>query len=225
MQQNSNITQNDNVDIPEPVSPEVQLTPQPIKKQGGWKSVLSTILIFILAPIIALLLINFVFQSYEVDGDSMETTLQNRDRLIVWKVPLTLAKITNKDYIPNRGDIIVFTKHGLYETSGGGDKQLIKRVIGIPGDRVVVSNGKITIYNRDNPDGFVPDTTLPYGADGSIPYTSGDKDVTIAKGEVFVSGDNRSNSYDSRSFGPIPVKDIIGKLQVRIFPFNKFQIF
>ncbi len=62
----------------------------------------------------------------------MESTLQNRDRLIVWKVPRTIAKVTGKHYIPNRGDIVIFTEAGLSQFGSSETKQLIKRVIGVP---------------------------------------------------------------------------------------------
>lgn len=206
-----------------PVTPLPEAEPTTPKKKGeGWKSVVSTVLIIVSAPLIALLLINFVFQSYEVDGPSMESTLQNGDRLIVWKVPRTIAKIQKKDYIPARGDVIVFTKKGLYEDGTGGDKQLIKRVIGLPGDRVVVSDGVITIYNEEHPDGFNPDQSGLYEI---TQPTGGNVDITVEEGQVFVSGDNRGNSLDSRIFGPIPASDIIGKLEFRIFPFQNFEQF
>jgi signal peptidase I len=192
-------------------------------KKEGWKSISSTLFIIIAAPVIALLLINFVFQSYEVDGPSMETTLQNTDRLIVWKTPRTVAKIKGTDYIPNRDDIIIFKSHGAVDEVGGTDKQLIKRVIGLPGDRVVVSNGKVTVYNDANPNGFNPDADVDHGSNTG--RTDGNIDVTINEDEVFVLGDNRPNSLDSRFFGPVKAHEIVGKLQYRIFPFNKFEQF
>ena len=126
----------------------------------------------------------------------MQNTLQNADKLIIWKIPRTWARITHHDYIPKRGDIIVFTESGLSEFGQNDTKQLIKRVIGLPGDRVVVKDGFLTIYNAANPGGFQPDKTLAYGAD--IPTTSGDIDITLKAGQLFVSGDNRPNSLDSR---------------------------
>src|SRR3989344_8382668 len=80
------------------------------KPSGGWRSVASTLGILIAAPIIALALTAFVFQSYEVDGPSMETTLQNSDRLIVWKLQRSIARLTKKDPIPHRYDVVIFVK-------------------------------------------------------------------------------------------------------------------
>lgn len=195
------------------------------KPPSRWKGAASTIAILIAAPLVALTLTAFVFQSYEVDGPSMETTLQNRDRLIVWKLPKTFARITNSHYIPARGDIIVFVKQGLFEAAGGGQaKQLIKRVIGLPGDRVVVQDNHITIFNDKFPLGFNPDINHDY-SQNIASITSGNVDLVVPEGEVFVNGDNRTNSLDSRAFGTISSNDIVGKLELRIFPINNFKSF
>lgn len=197
--------------------------PPPHKDHEGAKNVISTIAILVIAPLIALCLTAFVFQSYEVDGPSMETTLQNNDRLIVLKLPRTWAKITGHPYIPRRTDIVIFSKSDMYNFEGEGKKQLIKRVIGLPGERVVVKDGLITVYNQQYPDGFQPDKTLSYGS--VITSTTGAMDITLDKNEVFVCGDNRNNSLDSRAFGAVDVKDIVGKLSLRLIPFNKAKSF
>lgn len=201
--------------------PEVMPTPV---KHSRLKGVLSTLAILLIAPLLAVFITAFVFQSYQVDGQSMETTLQNNDRLIIWKLSRTWARLTHKDYTPSRGDVIVFVKKGLYEDGSGKEKQLIKRVIGLPGERVVVKDGIMKVYNKENPEGFSPDATLPYGKviQGT---TDGNVDVTIGAGEVFVCGDNRGNSLDSRYFGPIPEEDIVGKLAARILPINNAEKF
>lgn len=192
-------------------------------KHEGWKNIGSTILILALAPLIAWVMISFVFQSYEVDGPSMEQTLQDSDRLIVLKTGKTAARITNSDYIPKRHEIIIFVKHGLAETGTTNDRQLIKRVIALPGERVVVKEGKVTVYNDEFPQGFNPDADQSYS--GTIGFTSGNIDIQVPQGEVYVMGDNRSNSLDSRVFGPVPSKDIVGKLVFRLFPLNKAESF
>lgn len=189
----------------------------------GWRSVLSTILILALAPIIAWLMITFVFQSYEVDGPSMEDTLHDKDRLIVLKTGKTMSRVTGDAYVPKRGEVIIFVKHGLVELGTAQDKQLIKRVIGLPGERVVVKDGRITVFNDANPKGFDPDEGQDYAK--TISFTNGNIDVTVGNDQVFVAGDNRGNSLDSRSFGPVNSQDIIGKLVFRLFPINKAESF
>jgi signal peptidase I len=191
--------------------------------RSGWYEALSTIGILLIAFGVAFLIIAFVFRSYQVDGPSMENTLQNADKLIIWKVPRTWSSITGHPYIPGRGDIIVFTESGLSQYNQTDTKQLIKRVIGLPGDHLVLKDGFYTIYNKSHPGGFNPDKTLSYGKD--IPSTSGNLDLTIGKNQLFVSGDNRPDSLDSRAFGPINTNQVIGKLIVRVFPINHASIF
>jgi signal peptidase I len=155
----------------------------------------------------------------------MQVTLNDKDRLIVWKVPRTWARITHHQYVPNRGDIVIFEQGGLSEFGQEDKRQLIKRVVGLPGDRVVVSGGTITIYNPDHPEGFQPDKTLPYSKQTTIPYTSGNIDITLNDNEVYVNGDNRPDSLDSRSFGPVQTDQIVGKLVARILPLGDAELF
>ncbi len=208
------------------ISPSHEPTNQPTHGQHheGVKSIFSTLAILIAAPAIAILLTMFVFQSYQVDGPSMETTLQNNDRLIVWKLPRTVARITGHAYVPHRGDIVIFVESDLRDFSSGGSKQLIKRVVGLPGDRVVINNGSITVFNKDNPSGFNPDRNHDFSR-GIASYTSGNIDYVVPNGEIYVCGDNRPNSLDSRSFNSVPVSAIVGKLSIRIFPIGKFRSF
>ncbi len=187
------------------------------QKRDGAGSIASLITILLIAPLVAFFLTVFVFQSYQVDGESMETTLQNNDRLLVWKVPKTWSRITGHNYIPKRGDIVVFAD----EKNTG--KQLIKRVIALPGERIVIKDGEVTVYNKEHPTGFSPDKTLPYGS--AIPLTQGNREVTVTKGQLYVMGDNRPNSLDSRSFGTIPSDEVVGKLIVRVWPINKAKKF
>lgn len=195
------------------------------KQPSGWRDFLAFIGILAVAGILAAVMFTFVFRSYSVDGPSMESTLQNEDKLIVWKLPRTIADITGHPYIPNRGDVIIFHKDDLAACGQIGGRDIIKRVIALPGERVVISNGAYTVYNKQHPQGFQPDNTLPYNKDHHIPYTTGDLDLTVPANDVFVSGDNRPNSCDSRAFGPIPASSIKGKLIIRLLPANKIKLF
>jgi len=189
----------------------------------GLRSIASAVMMMVGALFIAFSIAAFVIQSYPVDGESMETTLQNNDRLLVNKIPRTIARITHHAYVPHRGDIIVFNQSGLYDNSGNAEKQLIKRVIGLPGDRVVVKNGQITIYNKDDPAGINPDEAGTYHI--STSSTNGNVDLVLDKDQLFVCGDNRLHSEDSRFFGPIQANSIVGKLVLRIVPLDKAQTF
>lgn len=187
------------------------------------RSVLSTLAVLLVAPLIAVFLTVFVFQSYQVDGQSMETTLFHNDRLVVWKMPKTWSKITGHPYIPNRGDIVVFTEPTLGQFGQDPSKQLIKRVIGLPGERVVVRDQTLTVYNKEHPEGFVPDKTLPYG--DVIKGTGMDNEWMVGSDQIFVAGDNRGNSLDSRTFGPIDTSNIVGKLVIRVLPLDDIKRF
>jgi signal peptidase I len=192
-------------------------------KREGIKGIISTVAILVIAPLIALSLTVFVFQSYEVDGPSMESTLQNHDRLIVYKLPRTISRITHHPYIPKRGEIVIFSRQDSVEFGTPKPRQLIKRVIALPGERVVVKDNVITVFNKDHPEGFQPDEAAPYGK--VITTTAGDVDLTVPEDSIYVCGDNRPESLDSRSFGPVPVKDLVGKLALRVYPFGKGEVF
>jgi len=141
----------------------------------------------------------------------------------VWKLGKTWARITNQKHIPKRGDVVVFTEPRLAEFGQDPGKQLIKRVIALPGERVVVKDRVVTVFNTEHPNGFQPDAELPYGK--VITGTSNDTDVIVPAGKVFVLGDNRSNSLDSRMFGAVSADNIVGKLVVRVLPLKDFKAF
>jgi signal peptidase I len=209
---------------PAPGEPKPAPTPPPkvsYADESRFRSVFSTIMLFASAFAIAILLNTFVIQSYQVDGESMEHTLQNDDRLIVDKVPRTIARITGHQYVPKRSDIIIFNEQGL--PGFVGEKQLIKRVIGLPGERVVVNNGRITVYNSQHPNGFDPDDSGTYQT--SSPETAGNVDIQLQSDELFVCGDNRPNSEDSRYFGPIKTNQVVAKLVLRIMPLSDARKF
>lgn len=185
--------------------------------------------VFILLVFIGTILINtFVFRSFSVQGHSMDHTLSDGERLIVNRIPLTVAQIQNKPYQPERGQIIVF-KNPRY-VYGEADEFIVKRVIAFPGERVTVENGVLKVYNETHPDGYSPDADWRDNIKGTGPQSpvSGEVDTTVPDGTIFVSGDNRigNNSFDSRSgLGMIPDFDVIGPVALRIWPFTKVDVF
>ena len=177
----------------------------------------------------------FVFRSYNVVGKSMENTLQNDDRVIVNRLPVTWAHFLGQEYVPERGQIIVFANGDATgpltceAPSGQADQYIIKRVIAFPGEHVTVQDGVLMVYNEEYPEGFLPDEeTRVDENNGPKEYSSGEVDLTVPQGEIFVAGDNRegTNSFDSRSgLGTIPFCRIIGPAVLRIYPFDKITLF
>jgi signal peptidase I len=216
---------NDPPPPPLPKEPEhSSRSSRPKGAEGPVRTVLSTALLLATALSIAVLLNTFVIQSYQVDGESMEKTLRNDDRLIVNKIPRTLSRITGHQYVPARGDIIIFNQASL--PGFVGEKQLIKRVVGLPGERVVVKDGQITVYNQQHTNGFNPDEAGGYHINKIDNFsTVGGVDVTLQKNQIFVCGDNRPNSEDSRYFGPISTNQIVAKLVLRILPLNQADVY
>lgn len=180
--------------------------------------------IFVAGIFVAAFLINqFIFQSYYVEGTSMQPTLQNDDRLIIDKVGRTMALAQGKPYIPARGEIIVLDSSIV--DAGGDHEQLIKRVIGLPGETVVIENNTVVIINPEFPKGFKVDESLGLALEET--FVGGPIRTTVPEGQVYVMGDNRgkNGSYDSRAFGPITADKIEGRLWARILPITEAQLF
>lgn len=197
---------------------------QSFGQRHPWLKDAAGLLLFGLAVLIGTIIINtYVFRSFNVEGPSMERTMHTGDRLIVDRLPVTWAQLQNKEYVPPRGQVIVF-KNPLF-TIGNPDEYIVKRVIAFAGERVVLKDGKYTVYNAAHPEGFNPDDAN-HGEPGSP--TSGSVDVTVPEGTLFVSGDHRQGnySYDSRNgLGYIPLYDVVGPVSLRIFPFTGIRTF
>ncbi len=194
-----------------------------MQRHQGLKDVIGLI-VFVICVAIGTIFINtFIFRTFSVVGPSMEKTMYTGDRLIVNRLPVTAAQLGNKTYVPGRGQVIVFKNPNF--TIGSADEYIVKRVIGFPGERITVKDGKITVYNSANQQGFNPDDNN-HGEPGSP--TSGDVDTTVPEGTLFVAGDHREGNFslDSRSgLGTIPFYDVIGPVGVRIWPLEKIRTF
>jgi signal peptidase I len=182
------------------------------------------ILMFVASVAVGTLFINsFIFRTFSVVGPSMESTMFTGDRLIVNRLAVTATQIQNKEYIPKRGQVIVF-KNPNYNPSNN-DEYIVKRVIAFPGEHVTLENGKFTVTNNEHPDGFNPDDANN-GEPGQP--TSGNVDVTVPDGTLFVSGDHREGNYsfDSRNgLGYVPFYDVIGPVGLRIWPIPNMRTF
>jgi signal peptidase I len=155
---------------------------------------------------LALVIRFFVATPYIVSGASMEHNFENHDYLIV-------DRLTYDFSAPQRGDIVVF---GLPQEPS---RDLIKRVIGLPGETVEIFGEAPTvkIINSAHPDGFILEE--PYLSPENLGGASNMK-VTLGPDQYFVLGDNRKVSADSRLWGVLPRKDIVGRVLLRLFPFN-----
>lgn len=191
---------------------------------------------FVMSVIVGTMLLNaFIFRTYNVVGVSMENTLHGEDRIAVNRLAVSISHFLGKEYKPERGQVVVFVNGSAdgpltcEADSRVKDQYIIKRVIAFPGERVTVKDGVLTVYNSEHLDGFNPDKeTYKSDTDGPKKYTSGEVDMVVPEGEVFVSGDNRegSHSYDSRNgLGTVPYCRIIGPVMFRMYPFDKMRLF
>jgi signal peptidase I len=165
----------------------------------------DTITVLAVAAVIILVL-QFVIQKFVVEGSSMNFTLHDGQQLLV-------NKIVYRFHEPERGDIIVF--HPPPEID---EDDFIKRIIGLPGEKVVIANGKVIIHKAD---GSLMQLDEPYITRPANRDFEGD---IIPEGEYFVMGDNRVNSSDSRTGWTLKEEDIIGKAWISVWPIGDWGL-
>lgn len=186
--------------------------------------ILAAGLIFVSVAIVSMLNA-WIIQLYQVDGPSMQTTLFTGNSIAVNKIPKTFNRLTRKQYVPKRGQVVVFIKERnvLFEpVEPDAPTYVVKRVIGLPGDRVVVNGAIITIYNSINPNGFNPDVNKSWTK--NIQAGSNDQiDITLQPDELFLVGDNRPESIDSRSYGPVKLSELVGQANFRVTPISELK--
>ena len=180
--------------------PTLSQTPEEKNQSGFWRELIKLIL---LSLVIVIPFRFYIAQPFIVDGASMDPTFETGDYLIV-------DEISYRFKTPERGSVLIF-KYPMDPR-----KSFIKRVIGLPNETVVITNGELSITNTLNPDGFVLDE--PYVALNKSDNSS----YKLGPDEYFVLGDNRIGSADSRMWGPVPEENIVGRPIIRFFPPNFF---
>jgi signal peptidase I len=167
-----------------------------------------------LTLIIFFVIQNFVAQPYKVQQQSMEHTLEPEQYVLV-------DKLTPRFDTYKRGDIVVFTPPEDWVQDNG--TPFIKRVIGVGGDTVEIRDGKVRINGTqiDEPYLFAEQPGEPPQDTNADPDQS---KWTIPAGELFLMGDHRMNSADSRAFGPVPVENVIGRAWLRYWPIDTFGV-
>jgi signal peptidase I len=178
-------------------SVDSELTPPPRRGMGrrllgGLREILETVLP---ALLIALLINVFVGQATRVEGQSMEPNLHTDQRLVV-------EKVSYRFHGPQRFDVVVL------RMPSQGDELLIKRVVGLPGETVEIRGGHVYINGEQLEEPFTNAETRP----------GRDSKVLVPPLHVFVLGDNRNHSNDSRSFGPVPIDNVIGRAWLSYWP-------
>lgn len=180
------------------------------EKRSMKRRVFDFVITVVIGVVLALLLTQFVIQRNTVIGSSMVPTLSDQDEVFVEKISRLFENGLK------RGNIV--TADTDEKTSNGNEMIIIKRVIGLPGERVTIKNGNV----------YINDALLdePYLAEGvrTAPHLEKYADVTLQKDQYYLLGDNRTNSRDSRDIGPVSRDEIAGKLILRFYPFSKFGV-
>jgi len=192
---------------PVPVPPSEWHAPRRSTSAHRWAIVRAEIVAWVRtlgsAAVYATLIVTFGFQVARVEGQSMAPTLQDQDRLIVNKAVYRLSA-------PGRGDIVM-----LYYPLNP-DKSFVKRVIAEAGDTVKITDGRVFVNDLPLDDSYVPPEYRSHDDWGP---------QTISDGYYFVMGDHRNNSSDSRHWGLVPKRYIIGRVQVRWWPIPAAKLF
>lgn len=179
------------------------------KRKKRFDSIIQFGICLFVAVIIAFLIVHFVAQRTTVDGMSMYGTLNDGDNLIVEKLSYRFGDV-------DRFDIVVFPH---YDAALGEEVYYIKRVIGLPGETIQITDGKIYINGE-----ILEESYGYYMNDIPMNGYDAEQEIYIGEDEYFVLGDNRNNSTDSRKIGCIKRSDIEGRACFRIFPFNEFGV-
>jgi signal peptidase I len=197
--------------VPSPAAPPTRPV-EPDGPQGregrGTRAAVEWLVIIAATVLVTLLIKTFLIQAFYIPTGSMEPTLMPHDRVLVNKVSYDIHAV-------HRGDIIVFKKPPTDNSPGVTD--LIKRVIGLPGDRVSAHGEDVYINGLELNEHWLP-TVDQNKTDNFGP-------VTVPKGEYFVMGDNRKDSDDSRFIGDIPAKLIVGKAFIKIWPLSSITLY
>jgi signal peptidase I len=171
-------------------------------------SLVSWVVTIAVAVLVAVVVRSFLFQMFWIPSVSMAPTLEKGDRVIVSKI----GDVSS----PSRGDIIVFSRPPGLAT---GEDHLIKRVIGLPGDRVAFVDGDVFINEAPLDEPYLPPGTETF--DLTTPGCSLDAPCVVGANHYWMMGDNRDESADSRKFGSISSDTIVGRAFVNVWPFSR----
>ncbi len=200
-----------------PESEDLATTDSSDGKSNRWIFELTGVVV--VAIVVAFLLRTFVIATYSIPSGSMEPTLQIGDRIVVDKLSYDFHGV-------DPGNIVVFTTPPNEDCAGPPVSDLVKRVVGLPGQTISVSGGNVFINGRQLHESWLPSTQQgkTYPGPSPAPYAL-HHSYRIPKGDVYVMGDNRMLSCDSRYWGPIAESTIVGKVDLRIWPLSRLAFF
>ena len=185
-----------------------QIESPPTAKNQAGRAVREVVETLLLAALI-FFLVRLVVLNFRVDGESMLPNLDDGQMLLVNRNAYQFVDAGGNRYYPfdppERGDVIVF------DPPSGSDKPYITRIIGLPGEEVTFGDGNVFINGEPLPEDYIEERTR-CGA------RSDNCDVIVPEGHVYVLGDHRNNSSDSRVFGPVPVENVVGKAWLSYWP-------
>jgi signal peptidase I len=186
-------------------------------RSGRW--ILELGIVVVVAVVVAVLLRTFVVATYSIPSGSMEPTLQVGDRIVVDKLSYHLHGI-------DRANIIVFSTPPHEDCAGPPVSDLVKRVIGLPGETIALAGGRVYIDGKLLDEPWLPaiDQADTYPGPSPAPYSLHNP-YPIPSGYVYVMGDNRTESCDSRYWGPVRESTIVGKVDLRIWPLTRLGFF
>jgi signal peptidase I len=186
------------------------------RRRGRW--VIEAAVIVVAALVLAVVLRTFVVQTFYIPSGSMEPTLQIGDRILVNKLSYHLHGV-------HRGDIVVFERPANENCGGPAVNDLVKRVIGMPGDTLTLHNGYVVVDGKQLDETWLPKVDQGQTTEQGNPPYNLSKAFKVPTGEYFLMGDNRTESCDSRYWGPISKSLIVGRVVVRVWPLSHITFF
>ena len=185
--------------------PEPPARPRSSQTRSSLRNTVEWVAVIVVAVLVALLIKTFVVQAFRIPSASMVPTLEQGDRVLVNKISYDAHGL-------NRGDVVVFTRPESLAAGPDDPKDLIKRVIGLPGEEISTRDGRVYVDGRLLDEPYLAEGTMTYGIE---------EPLEVPEDKILVLGDNRGDSTDGRVFGPIDPETIVGRAFMIMWPLGR----